>query len=401
MLNKAAPAERAKLQAALDDGSIQIKPDTQDVLEARGDTSYLEFEGKKPPEWRGSQGIENGLKQISSEAEKKPSAECIFLRPGQYEAGLDNIPAGNGGVTIENRAPGGYGPRFNPAYPPSEFNQSPTNRALRDTGNDLITAYVNKTMAAMKQADGKTTKIIIPSLEQATEFAPKSQGAGATYKVGAESVVPGAGYIVGQTYPKDPATGSVFPAPIQGTIYQKGVVFDESCTPKETPFPGNSSGQSSNPFGGSGGGGGLGGGGLGGGGLDAILPLLMQGLLGGGRGQGAYGQNPYGNSQYPYQPQYQPQDCTLQLESPVCGADGKTYKNSCFMGQANVGMRQRGVCPGATVTPNVAELSSRIVNELTQSGIPQSILENVRNAVTRAVGSVLNGGATTSETIVR
>jgi len=64
-------------------------------------------------------------------------------------------------------------------------------------------------------------------------------------------------------------------------------------------------------------------------------------------------------------------------------------------------MRQRGVCPGATVTPNVAELSSRIVNELTQSGIPQSILENVRNAVTRAVGSVLNGGATTSETIVR
>lgn len=149
-------------------------------------------------------------------------------------------------------------------------------------------------------------------------------------------------------------------------------------------------------------------GGMGGGlGNNALLPLLMQGLLGqglgGGRGQGGYGnnQNPYGSQYPPYN--QQSQDCSRVSESPVCGVDGRTYRNNCYIRQANVALQGQGVCdrvesssPIPTVTPN----ASSILNQINQSGIPGALIESVRNAVSTVLSSILSGAAL-RETVVQ
>jgi len=140
-------------------------------------------------------------------------------------------------------------------------------------------------------------------------------------------------------------------------------------------------------------------------GTNSLLPLLMQGLLGQGMG-GFGGQGGYGNqNQYGGQYGQQYQDCSRIAESPVCGSDGQAYKNLCYLQQQGVQLRKQGLCvqatstptPKPTATPNV----SNILNQVSQSGIPSSMLEFVRNAVSSLLSNILSGGAAISETVVR
>ncbi|MDA1169466.1 MAG: Kazal-type serine protease inhibitor, partial [bacterium] len=142
-----------------------------------------------------------------------------------------------------------------------------------------------------------------------------------------------------------------------------------------------------------GGDGGLGG--LGGGALGQLLPLLMQGLMGGGQGQqgqGKYGAG-YGNQQ---------QSCAAQAVAPVCGMDGKTYNNSCYLNQQGVILRNTGVCVAPSTdsgqaTPNINSIVT--LTQLSQSGIPATLLENVRNLVTTVLSSIIAGSAVQETTV--
>ena len=395
-------AYREALYALDVEKSLIIKGDL-----STGDNSYITFDG---PNVVGENAIEQQIQKWSEEKkaaqpqkpqeqqkDKGSDLECLFVRPGQFDEQNESIPQGGGNITVKaNMA--GYGRSAEFAEPEFGDPESPTNMAIRtdQVPNTMLREIVQKDIAGAQSkiatASNKKITMFVPSATQAQEFVGTSNSGGiGTYKVGNGVSITPSSYNVGVRYPVNPDGTPAIAS-------QKTLVFNKDCEPSVEDAPTNSVDQASNPgsnFGGAPGPGGLGG-------LESIFPLLMQ-MMGGGRGQQG-GQNPNGSQYPPYNQlnqQQQQQNCAGLVSSPVCGLDKKTYRTACDARNARTSIVGQGECKQPTPTPNIAAISSMIVNQLNASGVPAAILEQVRNTVTSVLGGVLNGGAGTSQTIIK
>lgn len=322
--------------------------------------------------------------------------ECILLRPGQVAESYTGSGSSGGDVEVAFKPASisGYGKRTDlpDQFPVGgqvqdiyESNESKLNFDLRRLGSDRIEKHVETALANKPEANGVVKRtVLLPTVEQAKEFVSSLGGnssAQGQYTLGSQKVDVGKRYIARHPNPQDK------------------IVFDDECNPTEwkplepepTPPP-NSGGNG----GGNGGGGNQGGGGGGsqpapGGGLDSLLSSLMQSLLG-KQGQQAnqQGQNQYGAG-------YGPLACEQQGQSPVCGADGKTYNNPCYLLQSKTVQVSTGVCAGGTVA---VPQSSNIFAQLLQSGAPGALLDTLKNAIATIVSNIISGKPV-SETVVR
>ena len=331
---------------------------------------------------------------------QQPQVICIVPRPGQSPD--------FGPVTDE---PGIYRPGGFIQDTDLPIKESKKNYDLRYLGGDTMAVQIAQ--AEVQAPESATKKTIHPDGTQAQQFIesmggnPKNRG---SYKINGTDVPVGQ-YLANH---KNQETG---------------ITFDDKCeNPKQegkAPDPGKTTppGGGANPgfgspgngggfgnFGNGGGGFGDGGGGLGGllggggagGGLAALLPLLMQGLMGGGQG-GLGGQQGYGQQgQYGagYGNQQQQPPCANQPIAPACGTDGNTYKNSCYANQQGAILRSTGICAPVVPSPIPTINSIVTLTQLSQSGIPATLLENVRNLVSSVLSNILSGSAV-SETVVR
>ena len=316
----------------------------------------------------------------------KIATECIVVRPGQVEESFtgpsgENVsssPASISGyekrgdkVAREVLTPGdtrdfGFFTKYGLLQPNEE---SEINHQLRTIAQSTgIEEYVAAAVAIPPvDVPGKppTKRIyILPTVEQAKEFV----GNKTSYTVNGISLDVGSRHTAGKM---DPTTRRY---------------FDKECTPSTKPVPTTTPDDPEDGFGDEGGGGG-GGGGDEGGGLSDLLGALMK-LL----GQGNQNQNPMGANS---------QQCAQYGVSPVCGSDGQTYTNQCYLQQFGVTQVSAGVCPAGatstatptpTPTPSPATNPIDVLDQLAQSGIPTSLLEVARNAVATILSAILGGG---------
>jgi hypothetical protein len=302
--------------------------------------------------------------------------ECIILRPGQVDNSYTgSASSGDASVEFKPLSVSGYGnrtkdeamfPVLGQVKDTYESDESQLNFDLRKLGSDFIEKHVQKELNSPSKSQGITKKIVIlPTAGQAQEFV-NSLGGNAngqgSYTVGGMKVDAGKHYLANNPSPQDK------------------IKFDNDCNPSEfippTPLP------PASPAGGNGGGNNNGGGqqqapAQGSSGLESLLPLLMQSLLGGGKGQGQQNnqnQNGAANTQ--------PQTCASQGTYPVCGSNGATYTNSCYLHQNNVVQVSTGVCPGSSPIPVQAPDISRVVTQLVASGAPQGVLSSIIQSLT-------------------
>ena len=350
-------------------------------------------------------GIGSGpSKPLEMREEQQPPKQddqviCIVPRPGQSPD--------FGPVTDE---PGIYRPGGFIQDTDLPIKESKKNYDLRYLGGDTMAVQIAQ--AEVQAPESATKKTIHPDGTQAQQFIesmggnPKNRG---SYKINGTDVPVGQ-YLANH---KNQETG---------------ITFDDKCeNPKQegkAPDPGKTTppGGGANPgfgspgngggfgnFGNGGGGFGDGGGGLGGllggggagGGLAALLPLLMQGLMGGGQG-GLGGQQGYGQQgQYGagYGNQQQQPPCANQPIAPACGTDGNTYKNSCYANQQGAILRSTGICAPVVPSPIPTINSIVTLTQLSQSGIPATLLENVRNLVSSVLSNILSGSAVSETTV--
>jgi hypothetical protein len=385
-------AAQQQMQANLNNGNIQIAKDAQSAWD--DSTSYLSFEGKKVG-GNGKQGVQDGFKKILGDPNNLPpdpakqvnKTICIVPRPGQNEA---------------------YGPLTDKPFPiEGKVRDVVADHPITE-GHITDESQLNfdlRKLGSQKWEQEKTTALASPPEKGTQKLAanPPSSAQAQEYvaSMGGNPTTRGSYTIGGTKVPVGQYEANV-------TNDRTGIVFDESCeNPKQggkVPEPGTPGGQalggagSESGFGdvpggsgGSGGGSGGGGGGLGGGGsglgsLGALLPLmLMQSLLGGqqGAGQGQGGQGAGTGTGTTT-------NCASQGVYPVCGTDGITYNNVCWLQQVGVTQKSTGVCASVSPTPVVSPTPrpdlSTIVTQLISSGVPQSVI----NSILSSISSIFN-----------
>ncbi len=317
--------------------------------------------------------------------------ECIILRPGQVAENYAGTSSTVDGITIEFKPAriSGYGnrTRFPGEFPVLEKTQdvlksdeSQLNFDLRRLGSDVLENHIKSVLDIKNIAPGVVRKVVLlPTPQQANEFVkslhedPHAQGV-YSHENGIKLTV-GSRYLANHPSPDDK------------------IIFDKECNPKQWTPPKQEPQDDPNDFEGYGDGENGGGGNGGGseptsGGFDALLSALMQNLLGGGK------QNQQQDNQDPYGAGYgnPGTTCAQQAESPVCGADGKTYRNPCYLLSSGTVQVSEGIC--------ASPQGSFVMDQLSVSGIPSAILDTVRTLISPIISRLL-AGATVAETVVR
>jgi uncharacterized membrane protein YgcG len=330
----------------------------------------------------GPDNIANKIKGLNEPLPNKTI--CVVPRPGQDESfgPLTDDPAKfpTEGKIQDTEA------TDDPLHPVEE---SKLNFDLRKLGSKTMPE--EKAAASANPPQGGKQIVITPNAAQAQQYVTS---------MGGNPTTRGSYTIGGTKVPVGQYEANV-------TNDRTGIVFDESCeNPKQggkVPEPGTPGGQAlgggsesgfGNPSngggsggGGSGGGGGLGGGGLGG--MESLLPLmLMQSLLGGGKGQGQNGAGNQGQGSGITQQQ----SCAAQGTFPVCGSDGKTYTNTCYAQQYGVSPVATGTCSATNSTSQTTPDLTQIVTQLVASGVPQSMINTITSEL-NVIFKSLNTGS--------
>ena len=300
--------------------------------------------------------------------------ECIILRPGQVDNSYTGS-ANSGDATVEFKpsSVSGYGNRTqDPAAFPilgqirdtTTTEESELNFDLRKLGSDFVEKHVQKELNSPSGSVGLKKKIVIlPTSAQAREFVASlggNAGAQGSYTINGMKIAAGKHYLSNSPDPKDK------------------IKFDNDCNPSQwtPPSPAPISSQPNSGFNNTGSPGQAGAGS--GSGLEGLLPLLMQSLLGGGKGnQNGNTGNNSGNTQT---------SCSQYGVSPVCGSDGKTYNNSCWLQQMGQVQVSSGVCPTASTSPSPTPDIGKIIAQLVAAGVPQSVIDSIVKSLTIVVG---------------
>ncbi|MDO8512835.1 MAG: hypothetical protein Q7S57_06205 [bacterium] len=246
--------------------------------------------------------------------------------------------------------------------------------------------------------DGKSCKFdALENQTKAKEDAKKKQ-VGTTCMPGGNSSFPGSGAQPNQTNPVLPNNGQNSPgnnnpgAPIP--------------PPQTIPPPGqpNTPPGSPNLGGGGNNGGGNNGGGNNGGGQDGglgdVVNKLMQALKGLGQG-GQQNQQPQQTSN----PYNDPNFACQQDTQKVCGADYKTYANSCMANRYQTSVKHLGVCTDAeklmVSNKTTGDALQELVAQLSSSGIPTQLIQDLVSIISKSATSLFTGGSSITESVVK
>lgn len=251
---------------------------------------------------------------------------CAYVGFGPHNLADPLTPAaGPGFIQVKGNPPVGYD-KF---YGYGVFLNGPINMILEKKYPKTLQQQYSATMASAREDSainkGQKITIIVPTAQESLAGKFSNSMLPGKYRVGQPSKAGEQGIPAGKTM--SPAC-----EPVDGKI-------PELPGSEGNPFPG---------LGGPGGGGAPGSSMLGG--LGQMLPLLLAGMLGGGQGQQGQGQN--GQNQYGAGYGNQQQDqCLYQPADPVCGDDGKSYRNAYCANQYRARIRNNGVCIAVTPTP--------------------------------------------------